>query len=125
MDSVSETNLGKLLRVPKAGTKAFPHEVLQKYWEEIIKPEFEEQQLVQQSLVQLLGTNVVPRLNEVLSKVEGRRKDFEGSTVGDAEFAMLVEDMRKVSAGSPCWRLVTRSIGEAICSWSLQRIRGT
>ncbi|KAH8890794.1 hypothetical protein GQ53DRAFT_746981 [Thozetella sp. PMI_491] len=90
---------GKLLRVPKAGTKAYSHEEIQQYWEKSIKPEFEEGQLVQQSLVQLKGTGLVPRLNDTLSGVEDRRKDFQGSTIGDVDFGMLVEDMRKRNPG--------------------------
>ena len=60
----------------------------------MIKPQFEPDELVQQKLVQLYSSNIVQRLNAYLPTVQGRRADFVGSTVGDVEFGMLVEDMR-------------------------------
>lgn len=38
----------------------------------------------------------MPKLNALLSEDEpSRREDFRGGRVADAEFGMLVEDMRK------------------------------
>ena len=91
----SDPEIGNLLRVPKAGTRAFNYQVLQRYWDEMIKPEFEPDQLVRQRLVQLYSSNIVERLNEHLATVHGRRADFVGSKVDDVEFGMLVEDMRQ------------------------------
>ena len=84
------------MRVAKADTNAWSHRHLQQYWNESIRPLFEEDQLVQQCLVELLRPeNLVHRLNSVLSQVEGRREDFRASKVGEERYGMLVEDMRK------------------------------
>ncbi|KAK0630723.1 inositol-pentakisphosphate 2-kinase [Bombardia bombarda] len=86
---------GHLLRVPKAGTQAYKHEDLQHYWETSVRPLFEEDDLVQQHLVRLTN-DIASHLNAALQGDEaGRREDFKGSQVADAEFGMLVEDMRK------------------------------
>lgn len=61
----------------------------------MIKPAFEPDQLVRQTLVQLYSSDIVERLNAYLATVEGRRADFVGSRVKDVEFGMLVEDMRE------------------------------
>jgi inositol-pentakisphosphate 2-kinase len=69
---------------------------LQHYWLNTVAPLFSEDQLVKQSLIRLTGSGIVPKLNAVLAKNEAaRRKDFQGSRVADAEYGMLVEDMRK------------------------------
>ena len=88
-------HIGNLLRVPKAGTSAHSYQALQRYWDEMIKPAFEPDQLVRQTLVQLYSSDIVERLNAYLATVEGRRADFVGSRVKDVEFGMLVEDMRE------------------------------
>ncbi|KAL2124325.1 hypothetical protein VTJ04DRAFT_690 [Mycothermus thermophilus] len=90
----------KLLRVAKAGTKAYRHEELQEYWETVVRPLFEPQHLVRQELVRLGGRGIVSRLNAVLAQEEPRRRvDFRGSRVAEAEYGMLVEDMRQASPG--------------------------
>ncbi|KAK4137837.1 hypothetical protein BT67DRAFT_123270 [Trichocladium antarcticum] len=85
-----------LLRVPKAGTKAHTYGELIQYWETVVKPLFEPEDLVQHQLVGLGGDAVVARLNEVLEKEDDtRRVDFRGSRVAKAGYGLLVEDMRQ------------------------------
>lgn len=87
---------GNLLRVPKAGTKAHTYGELIQYWETVVKPLFEPEDLVQHQLVGLGGDAVVARLNEVLEKEDDtRRVDFRGSRVAKAGYGLLVEDMRQ------------------------------
>ncbi|KAK3322145.1 inositol-pentakisphosphate 2-kinase [Apodospora peruviana] len=89
---------GKLLRVPKARTHALNYEELQCYWETAIKPLFRDGELVEQSLVRIgAGRHVLSDLNSVLAEFETtRRRDFQGSRVDEeAEYGMLVDDMRK------------------------------
>ncbi|KAK3942972.1 inositol pentakisphosphate 2-kinase [Diplogelasinospora grovesii] len=96
---------GKLLRVAKTGTKAYLHQELHAYWETVVQPLFDGGDLVQQWLVRLRtnGTDqgrddddIISRLNAALHANETlRREDFQGSKVVDAEYGMLVEDMRK------------------------------
>lgn len=88
-----------LLRVPKAGTTAYPYTQLQSYWETSIKPLFNPDDLVQQFLLPL-ADNTAPtqKLNTLLSTIEtSRRHDFRGSRVAETECAMLVEDMRALN----------------------------
>ncbi|KAJ4402624.1 Inositol-pentakisphosphate 2-kinase, partial [Neurospora sp. IMI 360204] len=88
---------GKLLRVPKANTKAFTHPEILQYWESSISPLFDNPQedLVQQYLIRL-DNSIVSQLNDVLAKEDlQRRYDFRGTKVAEAEYGMLVEDMRK------------------------------
>ncbi|KAK3953577.1 inositol-pentakisphosphate 2-kinase [Pseudoneurospora amorphoporcata] len=90
---------GKLLRVPKANTKAFPHPEILQYWESSISPLFDNPQedLAQQYLVRL-DNSIVSELNAVLEDEDAqRRTDFQGTKVAEAEYGMLVEDMRKKS----------------------------
>ncbi|KAL0473204.1 inositol-pentakisphosphate 2-kinase [Neurospora intermedia] len=90
---------GKLLRVPKANTKAFPHPEILQYWESSISPLFDNPQedLVQQYLIRL-DNSVVSQLNAILENEDAqRRADFQGTKVAEAEYGMLVEDMRKKS----------------------------
>jgi len=95
-ESTLTNTTGKLLRVPKAGTRAFKHDELQEYWETAVRPLFGDEDLVQQFLVKLGGRDIVSRLNAVLQKHDAsRREDFKGSQVDVAEYGMLVEDMRK------------------------------
>ncbi|KAK4123467.1 inositol pentakisphosphate 2-kinase-like protein [Parathielavia appendiculata] len=95
-ESSSSIFQGNLLRVPKAGTKAHTYVELQEYWEAVVKPLFEPEDLVQHRLVHLGGEQLVLRLNAVLAKNEDiRRPDFRGSRVAAAEYGMLVEDMRQ------------------------------
>lgn len=95
---------GKLLRVPKANTKAFPHPEILQYWESSISPLFDnrKEDLVQQYLVRL-DSSIISQLNEVLLEQDSqRRHDFQGTKVAEeAEYGMLVEDMRKSSFCSP------------------------
>jgi inositol-pentakisphosphate 2-kinase len=92
----SDTRKGNLLRVPKAGTKAHPHEELQVYWETVVKPLFNPEDLVQHQLIRLEGNEVVSRLNAVLAQEDAtRRVDFRGTRVAEAEYGMLIEDMRQ------------------------------
>jgi hypothetical protein len=87
---------GNLLRVPKAGTKAHPHEELQVYWETVVKPLFNPEDLVQHQLIRLGGSEAVSRLNAVLAQEDAtRRVDFRGTRVAEAEYGMLIEDMRQ------------------------------
>ncbi|KAK1750739.1 inositol-pentakisphosphate 2-kinase [Echria macrotheca] len=98
-DDESTKFQGYLLRVPKAGTAAYPHEQLQEYWETVIRPLFpNENDLVQQALVRLGADETIDRLNDVLAKADDRRrKDFQGSRVAHVEVGMLVQDMDKQS----------------------------
>ncbi|KAK3902009.1 inositol pentakisphosphate 2-kinase [Staphylotrichum tortipilum] len=90
------SSLGKLLRVPKAGTEAHSYEELQEYWETVVAPLFELEDLVQQQLVKFENDNVISRLNGALQdETETRRTDFEGQTVAATEYGLLVEDMRQ------------------------------
>lgn len=94
------TSTGKLLRVPKANTKAFPHPEILQYWSSSISPLFDNPQhdLVQQYLVRLGEKALISHLNAVLENEDGqgqRRADFQGTRVAEAEYGMLVEDMRK------------------------------
>lgn len=96
---------GKLLRVPKAGTPqaAFKYPELQEYFEDIIVPLLPSECLVEQTLVRLGDSGIVDQLNYLLDDWDpppegrkSRRTDFVGHRVSaDAEFGMLVEDMRK------------------------------
>jgi inositol-pentakisphosphate 2-kinase len=82
--------------VPKAGTKAHSYVELQEYWEAVVTPLFEPEDLVQHRLVNLGGEELVSRMNAVLAQNEGiRRADFRGSRVAQAQYGMLVEDMRQ------------------------------
>jgi inositol-pentakisphosphate 2-kinase len=93
------TEVGYLLRVPKAGTSAFSYQDLQEYWETTVAPLFRPGLLVGQSLVSLEGEGIVSKLNAVLEENEhARRKDFRGSRVANANHGMLVEDMRRRDA---------------------------
>lgn len=91
---------GKLLRVPKANTKAFPHPEILQYWESSISPLVDnpKDDLVQQYLVRL-DNSIISQLNHVLAEQDSyRRHDFQGTKVAEeAEYGMLVEDMRKKS----------------------------
>jgi inositol-pentakisphosphate 2-kinase len=91
-----DTTAANLLRVPKAGTTAYPYTQLQSYWETSIKPLFNPEDLVQQSLLPLAdNTTLTKQLNTLLSTRESsRRHDFRGSRVAETGCAMLVEDMR-------------------------------
>ncbi|KAK3391938.1 inositol-pentakisphosphate 2-kinase [Sordaria brevicollis] len=90
----------KLLRVPKANTKAFPHPEILQYWESSISPLFDnpKEDLVQQYLIRL-DNSIISQLNHVLLEQDSsRRHDFQGTKVAEeAEYGMLVEDMRKKS----------------------------
>lgn len=87
---------GNLLRVPKAGTNAHNYVELQEYWETVIQPLFQPEDLVQHQLVRLGDGEVVSRLNNVLENEEDRRRvDFRGSRVAVTDYGMLVEDMRQ------------------------------
>lgn len=67
----------------------------------MIKPLFEQEDLVQHQLVRLGGEAIVSRLNDVLEKEDAtRRADFRGSRVAMAEYGMLVEDMRQSKSPS-------------------------
>lgn len=91
------SSTGKLLRVPKANTKAFTHPEILQYWESSISPLFDNPQedLVQQYLIRL-DNSIVSQLNDVLAEEDlQRRYDFQGTKVAEAEYGMLVEDMRK------------------------------
>jgi inositol-pentakisphosphate 2-kinase len=69
---------------------------LQEYWEAVVRPLFQPEDLVQHQLVNLGGEEVVSRMNAVLAKDEDiRRVDFRGSRVAQAQYGMLVEDMRQ------------------------------
>ena len=82
--------------MPKAGTKAHTYGELIQYWETVVKPLFEPEDLVQHQLVGLGGVAVVARLNAVLEKEDDtRRVDFRGSRVAAAGYGLLVEDMRQ------------------------------
>ena len=82
--------------MPKAGTKAHPYEELQVYWETVVKPLFNPEDLVQHRLIRLGGNEVVSRLNAVLAQKDAtRRADFRGIRVAEAEYGMLIEDMRQ------------------------------
>ncbi|KAK4032558.1 inositol pentakisphosphate 2-kinase [Parachaetomium inaequale] len=88
-----------LLRVPKAETKAHSYVELQEYWETVVRPLFDPEDLVQHQLIKLEGKQLVSRLNTVLDEEEhARRADFRGSRVAVAEYGMLVEDMRQKHA---------------------------
>jgi inositol-pentakisphosphate 2-kinase len=92
--NVSNRYPGKLLRVPKAGTTAFPYPDLQDYWNTTIRPLFAHDQLVKQELFALEGTDIIQKLNIVLRRHEDhRREDFRGSRVADTSFAMLIDNM--------------------------------
>ncbi|KAK4239780.1 inositol pentakisphosphate 2-kinase [Achaetomium macrosporum] len=87
---------GHLLRVQKDGTKAHSYGELQEYWEAVVKPLFEPEDLIQHQLIKIEDGAVIPRLNTVLAQVEdARRPDFRGSRVAKAAYGMLVEDMRE------------------------------
>ncbi|KAK4157138.1 inositol pentakisphosphate 2-kinase [Chaetomidium leptoderma] len=89
-------SIGNLLRVPKAGTKAYSYVELQEYWETVVTPLFKPEDLVQHQLVRLGDERLVSRLNAVLEREEDlRRADFKGSRVAVAEYGMVVEDMRQ------------------------------
>lgn len=88
--------------MPKAGTNAHTYGELIQYWENVVKPLFEEEDLVHHQLVALGGKAVVSRLNAVLEKEEdSRRTDFRGSRVALAGYGMLVEDMRQSKSLRP------------------------
>lgn len=92
--------------MPKAGTSAFPYAKIQAYWERRVRPLFEADDLVAQSLVRLGGSNdddLVPKLNQVLAELDARgaagltrrRAEFIGNRVATGTtVGMLVEDMR-------------------------------
>jgi inositol-pentakisphosphate 2-kinase len=75
---------------------------LQEYWETVVRPLFDPEDLVQHQLIKLGSEDVVSRLNAVLNDEEQtRRADFRGSRVAVVEYGMLVEDMRQSMAASP------------------------
>ena len=87
--------------MPKSLTVALDYPDIQHYWETQVKPLFHPGDLVHQSLVKI-GANpdIVSRMNAAVTGIEAkRRKDFQGSLVDDAEYGMLVDDMR--SSTSP------------------------
>lgn len=66
------------------------------YWETVVKPLFNTEDLVQHQLIRLGGNEVVSRLNAVLAQEDAtRRLDFRGTRVAKAEYGMLIEDMRQ------------------------------
>ena len=80
----------------KTSSKGYTYNELQQYRETVIKPLFEDQDLVQQTLGKFAGKGLVSKLNDALSVVQdNRRWDFKNSQVAESEFGMLVEDMRK------------------------------
>ncbi|KAJ2899600.1 inositol-pentakisphosphate 2-kinase [Zalerion maritima] len=94
---------GYLLRVPKAGKNTYTYPELQSYWEHDIVPIFGRDWLVEQRLVDLTVSDIIPHLNKVLTAEDERkpkpkrRVDFIGGRVDNVKYGMLVEDMRKKS----------------------------
>ncbi|KAM7191451.1 hypothetical protein V8F33_008927 [Rhypophila sp. PSN 637] len=91
----------KLLRVPKARAIALDYLHVQEYWESSVRPLFQDGDLVNQFLIHLGAacSVIISRMQTAVSSVEPtRRKDFRGSTVGETEYAMLVDDMRAKSS---------------------------
>ena len=92
---------GYLLRVPKAGKNTYTYPELQNYWETDIVQIFGRDCLVEQTLVDLTASNIIPYLNQVLAIEDARkprskrRADFVGGRVDAVKYGMLVEDMRK------------------------------
>lgn len=88
--------------MPKKGKCTYNYEELQKYWENEISKRFRKDDLVEQTLVDLSESGIIPHLNEVLAAEDDqpetfrrRRPDFVGGRVDDVKYGMLVEDMRK------------------------------
>jgi inositol-pentakisphosphate 2-kinase len=100
---------GHLLRVQKDGIKAHSYGELQEYWEEIVKPLFEPEDLIQHRLIKIEDGAVIPRLNAILAQIENaRRPDFRGSRAAIAAYGMLVEDMRESMICPAPMRLIPR-----------------
>ncbi|KAM7197046.1 hypothetical protein V8F20_006799 [Naviculisporaceae sp. PSN 640] len=101
----------KLIRVPKARTNSHAltlnYTEVQSYWEAHVRPLFNDDDLVTQSLVHLSPCSsqqalILSRMKEAVAVVEAsltRRKDFRGSNVATTEWAMLVDDMRARKPG--------------------------
>ncbi|KAK4231513.1 inositol-pentakisphosphate 2-kinase [Podospora fimiseda] len=98
-DHIRKTFQENLIRLPKADSKTHPHQHLQNYWETIISPLFPSSSLVQQRLIKIGGPQIIHQLNLSLTNNHNndRRHDFRNTTVSNAEYGMLVEDMRAKS----------------------------
>lgn len=85
---------GRLLRVQKRGTKAYSYPKIQEYWEDVIRPLFNGDDLVDQRLVKITFLDIYDMLNSELEKISpNRRPEFRQHKVEYSRYAMLVEDM--------------------------------
>ncbi|KAJ3520898.1 hypothetical protein NM208_g13531 [Fusarium decemcellulare] len=89
---------GWLLRVAKAPANGLPARFnylkQQEFYSKQIKP-FLKAHAIQQELVVLRHTNIVPQLNAFLRSIDHERKEkFRGSFISESNWGLLVEDMR-------------------------------
>ncbi|RKU40317.1 hypothetical protein DL546_002225 [Coniochaeta pulveracea] len=92
-------SMGRLLRMPKAGTSSYSYEELQDYWTRQIVPLFQEDDLVHQTLGPPLVLNVVclaQDINDMLERMdqEDKRGKFRGSRVVVGVQPMRLMDLR-------------------------------
>lgn len=98
--SLLQTNscLGWLLRVAKAPTNGQPARFnylkQQEFYAKQITP-FLKTHAIQQQLVVLRNSNIIPKLNAFLLSIDHERKEkFRGSFLSESNWGLLVEDMR-------------------------------
>lgn len=90
--------LGWLLRVAKAPTNGQPARFnylkQQEFYAKQITP-FLKTHAIQQQLVVLRNSNIIPKLNAFLLSIDHERKEkFRGSFLSESNWGLLVEDMR-------------------------------
>jgi len=87
--------IGFLLRVPKAGKDSFPYEEHQAFFEKTIQKLFPPEELVEQRLVDIRSSGIIPQLNRLLEVRDSqRREDWRRTRVADVKYGMLVQDLR-------------------------------
>lgn len=89
---------GWLLRVAKAPASGQPARFnylkQQEFYAKQITP-FLKTHAIQQRLVVLRHTNIIPQLNAFLRSIDHQRKEkFRGSFISESNWGLLVEDMR-------------------------------
>lgn len=89
---------GWLLRVAKAPVSGSPARFnylrQQEFYAKQITP-FLKTHAIQQQLVVLRNTNIIPQLNAFLRSIDHQRKEkFRGTFVSESNWGLLVEDMR-------------------------------
>ncbi len=97
--------IDKLLRVRKDLPTTLPCAISQAGFIHLIRPEFEEHQLVNQILVKLWPAGIIERLNAELRATIPRPVARQGTYLAEDEYGLLITDM----TGAYTYMLSSRS----------------